>query len=196
MMFSKVFEFLKREMNKNNETMKDLNVRLLLLSDCLEKVVYICNELEENFVMVDTENIKIVINNLDFIDINDFDLEELEKVKRIYEFLNDPQLPNVGIKKEKLLFIKNFKNKLLDLKEDISKNISDGKSNLDYLKSINDRCYYYSSKLDDEFGVRESVVEINKLFEFLDELSIDKTILLDVIYGIMSVRFNSVKGGN
>lgn len=195
-MLNKVSKLLREEIAKNNEQIKDIDVRLLLLSDNYEKIINICKDMEDNFTVVDIDSIKNIIDGLDFADINNDDLIELENIKKIYEFLNDPQLPNVGIKKEKLIFIRNFKKKLDCFKENISNDIKNEGDKLENYRKINDNCSYYISKLDKEFFIRESVLEVNKFFDFLDGISINKNILLDMIYSIMEVRFNNIEGSN
>lgn len=195
-MLNKVSKLLREVIDKNNEYIKDIDVRLLLLSDNYEKIVNICKDMEDNFIMVDTDSIKNIIVNLKYTDISNDDLIEVESVKKIYEFLNDPQLPNVGIKKEKIIFVKNFKKKLNAFKDKISVDIHDEEDKLNYYRKVNDNCNYYISKVDNDFFIRDSVLEVNKFFDFLDEVSINKNILLDMIYSVMEIRFNNVERGN
>ena len=190
-LFEKVIDFLKTEKEKIKNNINDTSVEILKASDGLEKLYLLQQAIDEDIIMLDTVKLGEILKLLKIESITEEELKEFDSIKKIAKFLYDPKLPNVGVKKNKLNFINNFKNKFKLMIKEVENKIEQMQISLDYYKDVVDKMELYQEMLRDvDFYNKMSFDDLNAFFDFLESASISKSLVFDII---SSVTINKLK---
>lgn len=188
--FNKLVNSFKLEQEKLNNNIENKKVDLSLLAEKLKCLSLLEKQLEDDIVNFDVDMLKRTLEELDITIISDLDLKTITGIKKLTPFLFDPNILNVGVKKEKLFFIKNLKFKMAKIRSDVENKIENINNEISSNYDIYNKFEYYQTKLNDEFYLVMSVEELNGLFDFLEGTNIDKRLILDFIYNVNIKRLS------
>lgn len=179
-LFKKIIEFIRSE--KEKIQIENINVEMVNISNNLEKLSLALKEVEEDITKANVYKLREILNEFEYDFISEDDLAEISSIKKIIKFLYDPQLPNVGIKKAKLNFISEFQNKFRLKIEELNSRYKQLESLLSSNKDDILKLDSYIHMLENGESYKNcSIDELNELFDYVENSSVSRKLVLEFI---------------
>ena len=189
----KLREYINLQLEKINDDISKIEIEEQNKQNNLEKLLSVITSLETDLETVDLNLLSNILSVFEVDSSIKNDLHKLEEVLKLNKFLINPQIPNMGVKKDILNFLDSFKKKLKGIYNSYSvKNFGKRHFNQINLLKLQKKYSQYLGLFNEErFTKTLPLDEINSFFDFLENSSIDKEVILNLIteYSKFSINY-------